>query len=111
MNGLFTIVYYTSNREDEAFEKKIRDNLLKVCGDIPIISVSHKPIDLGINICVGVQETCNYNLFRQIQTGCKLATTPFIISAEADCLYPPDYFQFIPPEPNKCYKCTNVYVF
>jgi hypothetical protein len=110
MNQLFTIVYYTSNREELSFEKKIMDNLLKVCGDIPIISVSQKPMDFGYNICVGDVGIHNANLYRQIQIGCKEADTPFVISAEADCLYPPDYFQYVPPAINECYKCTNNYI-
>jgi len=107
----FTIIYYTSNRENEEFEKKIRDKLVMMTSRIPIISVSHKPINLGINISVGVQFPCNHNLFRQIQIGAKLATTPFIIFAEADCLYPPDYFRsFTPTDVNQTYKCDNLYI-
>ena len=67
---LFTIIYYTSNKEDEAFEGKTRKKLLEVCGDIPIISVSQKPIDFGKNICVGDVGACDANLYRQIQIGC-----------------------------------------
>ncbi len=103
MNNLYTIVYYTSNREDETFEKKIKDKLLSVCGNIPIISVSQKPIDLGQNICVGDVGTSDHNLFRQILIGCQAVKTPYIISCEADCLYPPDYFQFVPGD-FYCYR-------
>jgi len=110
LNKLFTVVYYTSNREDEAFERKIRANLLKVCGDIPIISVSQKSIRLGTNINVGEHEACNHNLFRQIQIGCKIADTPFVISAEADTLYTPDYFKFIPNNIDECYKCSHTFI-
>ncbi|MCK9371413.1 hypothetical protein M0R04_15975 [Candidatus Dojkabacteria bacterium] len=48
-----TIVYCSSNMEKEEFEGKIKENLVKVCGDLPIISVTQKPINLGTNICVG----------------------------------------------------------
>jgi hypothetical protein len=110
MKDLFTIVYYTSNKEDEVFEAKIKKNLLNVCGNIPIISVSQKPIDLGKNICVGDVGACDFNLFRQIQIACEAATTPFIISAEADCLYPPDYFQFIPDDSSEYYRFGPLYI-
>jgi len=110
VKDLFTIIYYTSNREDEAFENKIKAKLLEVCGDVPIISVSQKPIDLGKNICVGEVGACDANLFRQIQTGCEAATTPFVISAEADCLYPPEYFQFVPEDIDEYYRFDNLYV-
>jgi len=109
-SDLYTIIYYTSNREDEAFEKKIKDKLLEVCGNIPIISVSHKPIDFGKNICVGDVGACDHNLFRQIWLGCKEAQTPYVISCEADCLYPPDYFQFVPEDEADCYRFDNLHI-
>ena len=105
-----TIIYYTSNKEDPAFEKKIIDNLLKVCGNIPIISISQKPMNLGKNICVGDVGVSGFNMFRQVQIACEEAKTKFIISAEADCLYPPDYFQFIPEREDVCYRNSNLYV-
>ncbi len=105
-----TIIYYTSNRESPDFEKRVQENLLKVCGDLPIISVSQKPISLGKNICIGDVGTSGFNMFRQVQIACKEASTPFVISAEADCLYPPDYFKFIPPKKNVCYRNSNLYV-
>lgn len=105
-----TIIYYTSNREDPAFEKRVQENLLKVCGGLPIISVSQKPIDLGTNICVGDVGVSGFNMFRQVQIACQEAKTPFVISAEADCLYPPDYFQFVPPRLDVPYRNENLYV-
>lgn len=105
-----TIIYYTSNREDPAFEKRVQENLLSVCGDVPIISVSHKPLSFGQNICVGDVGVSGFNMFRQVQIACRAATTPFVISAEADCLYPPDYFQFIPPRLDTAYRNSNLYV-
>lgn len=105
-----TIIYYTSNREKPDFGKRVQENLLKVCGNLPIVSVSQKPINLGVNICVGNVGTSGFNMFRQVQIACEAATTPFVISAEADCLYPPDYFKFIPPQEDVCYRDSNLYV-
>ncbi len=105
-----TILYYTSNRESPEFEERIKDNLLKVCGDLPIISISQKPIALGRNIVVGDVGASGFNMFRQVLIGCEAATTDFIISAEADCLYPPDYFTFVPPKKDVCYRDSNLYV-
>ncbi len=105
-----TIIYYTSNRERSDFEDRVRKNLLETSGGLPIISVSHKPIDLGTNICVGDVGTSGFNMFRQVQIACQAATTPFVISAEADCLYPPDYFQFVPDRLDACYRNSNLYV-
>lgn len=105
-----TIIYYTSNREDPEFEKRVQENLLKVCSGLPIISVSQKPINLGTNICVGDVGVSGFNMFRQVQIACEAAKTKFVISAEADCLYPPDYFKFIPPRIDACYRNSNLYV-
>jgi hypothetical protein len=105
-----TILYYTSNREKPDFEKRVQENLLKVCGDLPIISISHYPINLGKNICVGDVGTSGFNMFRQVQIGLMEAKTTFIISAESDCLYPPDYFTFRPEKIDECYRDSNLYV-
>ena len=110
MNKDLTVIYYTSNRECEEFESRVRDNILKVCSGLPIISVSQKPIDFGQNIVIGDVGTSGFNMFRQVQIACHAATTRFVISAESDCLYPPDYFQFVPPRDDKCYRNTNLYV-
>ena len=66
-----TILYYTTNMEDPAFEEKVRQNILIHCGYMPIVSVSHKPIDFGTNICVGDVGASGFNMFRQVQIGLK----------------------------------------
>ena len=101
-----TVVYYTSNQEDEKFEAKIRENLLKVIGGLPLISVSQKPIDFGKNICVGDVGVSNQNAHRQLQIGAMAAATPFIHFAEADTLYPKEYFKYIPPVINRIYRAS-----
>lgn len=92
-----TILYYTSNREDPEFERKVIENLKETCGDLPIISVSQKPLDLGKNICVGNVGLSYLNEWRQMYIGAKEVNTPFIIFAESDHLYPKEYFNFVPP--------------
>jgi hypothetical protein len=88
-----TVVYYTSNREKPEFERRIIETLIENSGGLPIISVSHKPMDLGTNICVGDVGVSNYNAFRQMQIGAQAAKTEFVCTAESDYLYPPDYFR------------------
>ena len=106
-----TLIYYTSNKEKEGFETKIKGKLLKTIGDIPLISVSQKPIKLGTNICVGDVGTSDHNIYRQLQIGCLKATTKFVCTAEADCLYPPTgYFDFNPPDETTAYHYTNVWI-
>lgn len=108
--ALATIIYYTHNRENPEFEEKIQKNILENCGDLPIISVSHKPVGFGTNICVGEQPLSYSNVLMQTLIGLKEAKTEFCIGAEDDCLYPPDYFQFTPPTKDNVYRYTNVVV-
>lgn len=105
------IVYCSSNREDEGFEQRVRDNILATCGNIPIISVTQKPINFGTNICVGDDiGVSGFNFFRQVQIGLQNTDADLIISAESDCLYPPAYFQYTPRRDNICYRTHNLYV-
>lgn len=108
---MITVVYYTANVENESFERKIRANILKHIGDLPLISVSRKPIDFGKNICIGEKPICYSNSFRQLLIGLKEAKTKFCIATEADCLYPPEYFQFVPPTEDNAYRYKNIYVY
>ena len=94
--GDLTVIYYTSNKEKELFESRIRESILDMIGDIPLISVSQKPIDFGKNICVGDVGVCGHNLFRQFQIGAKAAKTKYVCNVEADALYPKEYFEFTP---------------
>ena len=105
-----TIIYYTSNREDEVFEGKIREKIAENCGNRPIISISQKPIDFGRNICVGDIGVSDENVFKQMLIGCEAATTSFVTFAEADTLYPPDYFCYPASDVNKRYWFEPVYV-
>jgi hypothetical protein len=105
-----TIIYCSSNREYPDFEAKIIMRLVQNCGKVPIISVTQFPTPLGKNIVVGDVGTSGFNFIRQIQLGCLAAATRFVISAEADCLYPPDYFWFRPERDDACYRNDNTFL-
>lgn len=107
---MITILYYTSNRELTGLENHVRDNILRQSGGLPLVSVSQKPIDFGTNICVGDVGASGFNMFRQVQRGLREVKTKFVLSCEADCLYPPDYFTFIPEKDDVCYRNSNLYV-
>lgn len=109
LKNLLTVLYYTSSREDPKFEQKIIDNLLKQCADLPIISVSQKPLNLGRNICVGMVGFSYLNEWRQILTGAKEIKTPFIICAESDFLHHKEYFTFVPKRQG-FYAYDNVWI-
>lgn len=105
-----TILYYTSNREKPAFEERVREVWMAACGDLPIVSVSQRSMDVGHNICVGDVRVSGFNMFRQCQIGLREVKTKFVISVEADCLYPPDYFTFVPPLDDVFYRNDNTYL-
>jgi len=106
-----TIVYYTANKEKESFENKVIGNILKVKGNLPIISVSQKPIEFGKNICVGDIGQNYKNSFKQAIIGCEAAKTKYVIMTESDCLYPEKgYFDFIPTDPSVIYTYDNVWL-
>ena len=105
-----TCIYYTSNKEIPRLEGNIRKTILENIGDAQLISVSQKPIDFGINICVGEKVPSSHNAFRQLQIGAMKATTKYVCTAEADTLYPKEYFGFLPDNDRMIYKADNIYV-
>jgi len=104
-----TVIYYTANQEKPEFEAKIIENIKKQT-NLPIISVSQKPINMGKNICVGDMPVSYRSSFKQLLIGLKAAKTEYCIATESDTLYPPDYFTYIPTTKN-AYRYTNLYVY
>ncbi len=105
-----TVLYYSANTEDPKFETKIREKILASKGDLPLVSVTQEPApDFGTNICVGKQYNCYGNEFRQIEIGLKEVKTKYVLTAEADFLYPPEYFQFQPDDADY-YHYANVWI-
>ena len=108
-----TIIYISSNREDPDFEHKIQRALLESCRELPIVAVTQKPVVLGKkckNIVVGDRKCSGFNFCRQNLIACEAAETDVVISAESDCLYSPDYFEFRPKRLDIPYRNTNIYV-
>ena len=110
MEDLITVIYYSSNREDPEFERRIQKRLWKTKGSLQLISVTQKPMNFGINICVGDVGVSNQNVGRQIHIGAEAARTSFVIMAEADCIYPKEYFSFVPPRADIAYRYDNLWI-
>lgn len=104
------VIYISSNREKPEFENRIIRDMLSKKGDLQVFSVTQKPMDLGVNQCVGDVGVSGFNFCRQLQKATSLAKADYVISVEADCLYSPDYFEFIPPRLDAVYRNTNNYV-
>lgn len=106
-----TVLYYSADTENEKLAEFVRQNILKNKGNLPLVSVTQKPhLKFGENICVGVHDNCYANEFRQIQIGLKKVKTEYVIVAESDSLYPPDYFKLKPLESSHLYRYDNVWV-
>ncbi len=68
-------------------------------------------MDFGTkNICVGKVGVSGQNCLRQLQLGAILAKTRFICPAEADMIYPEDYFEFVPPRDDRAYFAFPLWV-
>jgi len=102
-----TILYYTANLIPENFASNVRKHLLEISGGTPIISISHKPIDLGENICVEGFPVCPYSVYRQILIGAKKANSKYVICCEDDALYVLEHFNFIPSDDMFCYNINR----
>jgi hypothetical protein len=96
-----TVVYYTSNYLDTHnpyFLENTKKQLLLAIGDLPLITVSQKPIAFGQNICIGDVGRSHLNLYRQILEGARAAKTKYVAMAEDDVLYSFDHFHYYLPD-------------
>lgn len=90
-----TAIYITANVISDHFAQGTRKYLRDALGDIPLISVSHKPIDFGQNIVVDLPRHQS-SIYRQVLMGAKAATTKYVAVCEDDVLYSPEHFKHIP---------------
>jgi hypothetical protein len=92
-----TIMYITANEMPECWMEFQLRHLMKAAGEYPIISVSRKPMDLGLNVLDEAPEKSYWNIYVQMRRAAELAETPYVAMAEDDTLYHPDHFnQFRP---------------
>ena len=90
-----TIIYYTSNYLETTnpyFLDNTKKQLLKAIDNLPLISVSQKPMAFGKNICLGDIGRSHLNIYRQILIGCREAQTKYVAMAEDDILYSYQHF-------------------
>jgi len=104
-----TIVYCTDNNIDGVIANVCQQQLKKAANGFSIISVSHKPIDFGKNICIGKQKRSWLTLYKQIHEGLKLVETEYVAIAEHDCLYTEEHFNWKPQRSDTFYYNENVW--
>ena len=103
-----TLIYITENKCPEPLFTAAINHLKEVAEGYPIVSVSHKPVDLGTNICVGEHKRSWVCLYRQVLAGCKEAKTRHVSIIEHDCFYTREHVEWEPPTDDKFYYNENV---
>ena len=104
------ILYYSHNIIDGTPLNNLCRQLLLATG-IPIVSVTHKPIDLGKNIVVDLQPG-KQAYYKQMSIGLEACSADIIYLCEHDCLYHPSHFELLPtPYPimfnRNQYRCCS----
>lgn len=94
-----TIIFLTANEHPGGWAEYHKKILIEAAGEYPIITISRKPVDLGINI-IDTEKQSHFNMYRQLLGAAKLATTSFVATAESDTLYPKEHFNFYRPPAN-----------
>lgn len=101
------IIYYTDNTLDNKWlGSLVKEYILK--SNLPILSVSLKPIEFGKNIHY-IGKRGHSNMFKQILTGLKESTAEYVFLCEHDVLYHPSHFDFVPKRDDIYYYNNNVW--
>lgn len=104
------IIYYTDNRiEHTPIIPICREQLKKAAGDIPIVSCSLRPIDLGKNIVLEGEVRSYPTMAKQILMALEDLDTKYVFFCEHDVLYHPSHFDFIPEKDDIYYYNVNNY--
>lgn len=98
------IIYYTDNKVNMRLGHKCRKQILKA--GLPIVSVSHKPMDFGENyVYKGPSGYLAYH--EQILLALEKSTADIVYFCEHDVLYDRSHFDFTPPKKDVYYYDFN----
>ena len=101
-----TAIFLTCNDLPEAWTKYHQEVLLDSLNGAPLITMSMKPMNLGLNILQDQPRSLS-NIYRQLLRGAKVATTDYIAVVEADSLYPKEHFLQRPPKDKIGYNMNH----
>ena len=106
-----TILFLTANEVPLKWAEYQKAKLLEVVGNVPVITISRKPMDWGINLLDEEPKTIS-NIYRQMLRGAKVATTEYVAVVEDDTLYPSEHFTlFRPPLDTFAYNKNRIGIF
>ncbi|MCS7092139.1 MAG: hypothetical protein NZM26_02200 [Patescibacteria group bacterium] len=100
------IIYYSDNRLDEPIFSIVQKLILQ--SKLPIVSVTHKRIELGENYVLNGPSTI-VTMIKQIVMALDKSKVKYVFFCEHDVLYPPSHFEFTPPKDNIFYYNSNVW--
>lgn len=95
-----TIIYLTVNKMPQRWVDYHLEHLLTAVGDYPLITVSMKPMDLGVGETKLIQtsEWGSWSAYCEWNRAAKVAGTEFVAIAEDDVLYHPQHFSTFRPK-------------
>lgn len=91
-----TIIQCTDNSLSSEIAELCRRILVREAHGQPIICVSQKPVDFGLNICVGEIGRSWTSLYKQLLSGVEAAETDWVVVVEHDCLYTSEHLSYEP---------------
>lgn len=106
-----TIIFLTANQLPDKWTEYQNAMLQEAAITCPIITISRKPLDWGMNILDEEPKTAS-NIYYQMLQGAKKATTEYVAIAEDDTLYPIEHFHiFRPPADAFAYNINRLGLF
>ncbi len=105
-----SIIMCTDNTLAEPIAALCRRVLVREAGDIPIVSVSQKPIELGVNVCLGEIGRCWTSLYKQLLVGVEAAPTDWVVVVEHDCCYTHEHLSYQPDDASVFWYNSNAWL-
>lgn len=105
-----TGIFLTQNEMPEQWAKFHEKTLLKALDGAPLITMSRKPMNLGLNIIQDRPRSLS-NIYWQLLRACKVATTDYIAVVEDDTLYSKEHFRQRPSKDKIGYNMNHWSVF
>lgn len=100
------IIYYTDNRLGEPIFSLVQKFISKA--NLPIVSVSLKPIDFGRNFVLNLSPGF-ITMTMQITKALEEQNTDYVFFCEHDVLYPLSHFDFTPKSDDIFYYNANIW--
>jgi hypothetical protein len=100
------IIYYTDNRLKEPIFSAVQKRI--IAADLPIVSVSLKPISLGKNFVLNLNPGL-VTMIKQIIKALEESRSKYVFFCEHDVLYPLSHFDFTPQRDDVFYYNSNVW--